>query len=170
MTNQSDAPSLDLRFLDPKQVSLARDEFGRLVLSRPDEGNVVGVKVRQAFPLTLSRQYVALLDAEDVEIGFLADLNEVQCDTRRLIEEELDLEYFMPQILRITAVRSSHGTTTWDLETDRGDRRVYVRDRLDIRYVTATHVVFTDATGVKYEIPDTHRLDLPSCRRLEAQS
>jgi hypothetical protein len=167
---QQAGPVADLGYLDAAALALRRDELGRLVLSRPDCEDVVGVKVRQGFPLTEPGRFVSLLDEKDNELGIVTDLADLTPEARQLVEEELELDYFMPRVLRIADVKSSHGVTTWDLETDRGEVRIHVRDRADIRYMTPTHVVIVDASAVRYEIPDLTKLDAPSRRRFESQS
>jgi len=159
----------ETRLLDPREVTVRRDDFDRLNLRVGTEEHP-NIHVRRAFPLTAPEGYLVFLDAEEQEIGILPDLQGMDRDSRRVIEEELELTYFTPRVLRILSAQSRHGVTAWELDTDRGLRKIYVRDRTDIRHITPTKVVFVDMHGVKYEIPDVRRLDDASLRRLEAES
>jgi hypothetical protein len=157
------------RILNPSEIRIARDPFGGLTLFRAGQESASGLKPVRAFPLTAPDRYISLVDRENREVGVIRDLHELDSSSKRVLQEELELAYLMPKILQIRSVVSVHGMTTWELETDRGPRTIYVRERTDIRRLRGRRVVMTDTTGMKYEIPDWRALDLRSQELLEQE-
>ena len=144
--------------LDPAAVTFTLDPFGRLCLTL---NGITHIPVRplRALPLGAPHRWIFLLNAEDREIGILADVAGLAEDSRAALEAELDLAYFATRITRIVNVRSRHGVTTWDLETERGAKTIHVKDRGDIRHLPGGHILFADVYDMKYEIPDLAQLD-----------
>jgi len=161
--------STDARFLDPRTIRIEEDPFGGLVLVDGTGDRIGGLRPVRAFPLTAPDRHISLLDAEGHEVGVIRDAGELDPKSREALEGELEMVYFMPRVLRIRSVLSSHGMTTWELETDRGPRTVYVRDRNDIRRLRGGRVVMTDVNGVKYDIPNWRELDKRSSEMLEQE-
>lgn len=161
--------STDGRILDPHAIRIEPDPFGGLVLVDGTGDRIGGLRPVRAFPLTAPDRHISLLDAEGHEVGVVRDAGQLDPESREVLEQELEMVYFMPRVLRIKSVVSSHGMTTWELETDRGPRTVYVRDRNDIRRLRAGRVVMTDVNGVKYDIPNWRELDRRSSEMLEQE-
>ena len=161
--------STDARFLDPRTIRIEEDPFGGLVLVDGTGDRIGGLRPVRAFPLTAPDRHISLLDAEGHEVGVIRDAGELDPKSLEALEGELEMVYFMPRVLRIRSVLSSHGMTTWELETDRGPRTVYVRDRNDIRRLRGGRVVMTDVNGVKYDIPNWRELDKRSSEMLEQE-
>lgn len=163
------APRNAFTYLSSESLHLSRDSHGALQ-ARVDGRNYEDVKPVRAFPLTAPSSCVFLLDGEEHEIGLIAELNELEPKARELIEAELAQRYFPTQIESLFTVKSSHGVTTWEAQTDRGMRTVHIKDRSDIRRLERGHVVFTDVEGIRYEIPDTSKLDDRSQALLDAET
>jgi hypothetical protein len=165
------------KMLDPRRLHLSRDQFGKLAIhlegdgesSESDVKSLEGLKAVRAFPLTAPTRHISLHDQEGCEVGVIEDADELDETSRRVLDEELEMAYFTPQVLGVRAVTSMHGMTTWELETDRGLKTVYVRDRNDIRRLKGRRVVMTDVHGVKYDIPDWTALDQRSVDLLEQE-
>jgi hypothetical protein len=158
----------EFHHLTPGQVRLNRDNYHRLVLTLA--GAVYeSVKPVRPFPLTAPESCVFLLDREGHEIGLVEQVGALEPASRDLLREALALEYLSTRILAIRSVKSRHGVTTWDLRTDRGDRVTHVRDRSDIRKLPGNRVLLTDTDGMRYEVPDTSKLDERSLALLESE-
>ena len=159
----------ETHLLDPAAVTFALDPCGRLSLTL---GGVTHTPVRplRALPLSAPHRWIFLVNAEDKEIGALADVAGLAADSRAALESELDLAYFSTRVTRIVGVRSRHGVTTWDLETERGPKTIHVKDRGDIRHLPGGHILFADVYGMKYEIPALAQLDQRSRDFIETDS
>jgi hypothetical protein len=59
--------------------------------------------------------------------------------------------------------------TTWDLDTDRGSRTIYLKDRGDIRRMSDRRIILIDMHGIRFDIPDTRKLDATSLRLIDTE-
>jgi hypothetical protein len=66
-------------------------------------------------------------------------------------------------------VEARNGLITWDLETDRGPRKVHVRDRQHIRPLPDGRTMLTDIHESRYEVPPAAELDEASRHWLEIE-
>jgi hypothetical protein len=164
----SSGPNVEM--ISPKEATFMRDTFGKLCLRLAGGSTYVGVRPLRTFPLTAPDSCIAVVDSEGREIGLIEEISHLESSSGDILREELALEYFAARICRILQVDSNHGTTTWHVETDRGPRVVHVKDRVDIRTLSPTHLVVTDAGGIKYEIENTRELDARSQALLEGES
>ena len=159
----------DLNLLDPARTRLRRDAFGRLHLEVGFEERCGPVRVLRCLPLTRPGEFIAVQDESGAEIGIIPNLAELDADSRRLVEEDLDLYYLKATVLRILKVESRNGIISWDVETDRGPRRVHVRDRQNIRPMPDGRTILTDIHDTRYEIPPPASLDDASRHWLEIE-
>ena len=74
------------------------------------------------------------------------------------------------QVLAIRSVTGLHSMTTWEFDTDRGPRTVYIKARNDVRRMPPRRVLFTDANDTRFEIPDTATLDPRSAAILDGEA
>lgn len=148
-------------------LPLSRNAFGRLVLQLGDGCPVVVTPVR-AFPLTAPLEGLSLVGDNGKEQLWIAHLDEVDAAARALLEEDLAVREFVPQILRLVSVSSYAMPSQWELETDRGPARMTLKAEEDIRKLEGRrNLLIAAADGVNYKIPDTTRLDKPSRKMLE---
>lgn len=101
------------------------------------------------------------------EIGVVRDIQKIDPQSRKIVEEELEMMYFIPKITRINRIRSERGSYKWMVETDRGEREFDVRHREDIRIIESNRVIVKDVDGNRFEIPNYSRLDSHSRSMLE---
>lgn len=164
-----DPKPFDAGYLDEKEVRVSRDSFGRLRLEA--RGTFYeDVRVARAFPISAPDRNIAFQDAQGKQIGMVADMRRLDRESRRLLQEELEMMYFSTRILQVLHVVSRRGVTTWRLVTDRGPCTIYVKDRSDIRTLPDGRVLITDMHGIRYEIPNPEELDEESRRFLEAET
>jgi hypothetical protein len=83
-----------------KTFGLTRDTFGRLVLTLPDGVEHVGVVPARAFPIAEPTRWVSLCDKHGHELFAIDDLASVDPQIRRLLEEDLSRQEFLPIIRR----------------------------------------------------------------------
>jgi hypothetical protein len=158
------------RQLDPAHMAISRDAFNQLRLSFTDGTTIDSVKPVRAFPLTSPQSCVFMQNAEGEEIGLIADVSALADDSRQVLEEELRLEYFTTPIESIRSVKSRHGVTSWEVETERGRRTIHVKDRTDIRKLPGRRIIFTDVEGMKFEVRDADDLSDRSQAFLDAET
>ncbi|MDH7571165.1 MAG: DUF1854 domain-containing protein [Armatimonadota bacterium] len=165
----SEPNTFDAGYLDEKEVRVSRDNFGRLRLEA--RGNVYeDIRVARAFPISAPDRNIAFQDAQGKQIAMIADMRRLDRESRRLLQQELEMVYFSTRILQVLDVRSRRGVTTWRLVTDRGTRTIYVKDRNDIRTLPDGRILMTDMHGIRYEVSNPEELDEESRRFLEAET
>ena len=101
------------------------------------------------------------------EIGVIKDIQKMDSQSQKIIEEELEIMYFTPRIIRIHRIKSERGSYKWVVETDKGEREFDIRHREDIRVIESNRVVVKDVDGNRFEIPNYNRLDSRSKSMLE---
>jgi hypothetical protein len=159
----------DLRLLDPKEVRLRADTFGRLWLREGDGEEQGPVQSFRALPLTKPSRYISLQTDDGEEVGLISDMDELDSDSRAALERDLELYYLKAKVQSIQQVETKNGLISFDLMTDLGERRIHVRDRQQIRIIAGGSVILTDIHGGKYEVPPLDQLDEKSRRLIEME-
>ncbi len=151
--------SFELRVLDPKRIRVYR-VAGVTRMTLEDDRSWSKIAVARAFPLSDPDHYLGFLDGGGKDIGMLHDPDELDHESRQVIEEELEKRYFVPVIERVINVREEFGTVYWTVETDRGEKEIVVRNLRDnLQELSPTRVIVTDADGNRFEFPDTTKLE-----------
>ena len=153
----------DTVFLNGVDLTFFRAPEGdvRLRLKFKDEWCCQEVRVAQLLPLSNPDVYWAVRNGEDKEIGVLRDLNGLNADSRRLLEEEISRKYLLPKVLSVQKVRDEFGVVVWDVTTDAGVKRFTVRNLRDSSVaLSTTRVLMTDVDGNRYEFPNIETLSV----------
>jgi hypothetical protein len=162
---QSDPAELPL--LDPATVTFRR-EGHTLQMRRTGEEEWRAVTLTRLFPLSEPEHWIAVIDAEDKEIGLLLDLRGLASESLAAARAELERRYLIPEVLRIIACRDRFELTELELETDRGCVAITLRNpNENIQQPLPHHITLTDVEGNRYDIPDIDQLDIDSRRWLE---
>jgi hypothetical protein len=151
--------------MDGVDFQLARDTFGRLVLTRAGRSHVGVVPVR-AFPLTAPDSGLAIVDTLGHELAWLDTLDTLPAQSRQLVEDELSHREFMPEIVRLWGVSSFGTPSTWRVETDRGATSFVLKGEEDIRRL-GDGLLIASSEGVAYRVRNLASLDRTSRRLLE---
>ncbi|MGY8524827.1 cyanophycin metabolism-associated DUF1854 family protein [Paracidovorax citrulli] len=148
-------------------IELTRNAAGRLVL-RDAQGQVhEGVVPVRAFPISASDDGVAIVSADGHEVCWLPTLSGLPEPLRQLLEDELGVRDFMPQIRRIVTVSTFATPSTWEVETDRGPTRFVLRGEEDIRRLAGGTLLISDSHGIHYLIRGVQSLDKASRKLLD---
>jgi hypothetical protein len=159
---QNSAEENGLAVLDPQRVRLRR-HAGLLRLIVEGDRCWLRVSAARAFPLSDPHRYFGFLDGDGRDIGLLVDPARLDGDSRRLLEEELYLRYFVPTVQRIESVKEEFGSVYWTAETDRGRAEIIVRNLRDnLQQLSASRVIVTDVDGNRFEFRDVDQLDAES--------
>ena len=140
--------------------------FVRLTLK---DGTVYeNLEPRRLFPITNQTMFITLLDSHEKELGFVRDLEEIDDDSRRALEECFEEYYMIPKIHKVLKCVDKFGTLKWTVETDRGVITFDIRNRhSDIKQLHGTkRIIIRDSNDNRYEIPDYTALDSHSNRLL----
>jgi hypothetical protein len=154
------------RASDGRGIHLEVDAWGHLVLNTPD-GRYQNVEPVRAFPITEPSAWIAFCDADGREILCLESMEGLDPETRRLLEEELALREFVPTIHRVIRVSAEGTPSDWEVDTDRGPTRFTLDNEDDVRRLGPNRVMIIDARKLRFQVPDTRKLDSSSRRILE---
>ena len=147
---------------------IERNSAGQLVayLTGADEP-VVDVRIARCFPWSLPDAYISIRNADGLEIALLQTLDDLNPESRKIAEAELREKVFNPKIRRIVRGKHEFGISSFTAETDRGEVTFQIRGRDDIRFLSATRVLFRDVDGNTYELSDFNSLDPAGKKHLE---
>jgi hypothetical protein len=113
----------------------------------------------RSFPVAAPNEGVALVDVDGKELLWIPHLSQVPANARANIEKAITQREFMPQILKLYGVSSFVTPSTWDIETDRGRTSLLLKGGEDIRRLSGTVLLVTDAHGVQFLIRDLAQMD-----------
>ena len=171
---------------DPEHPARADDDGGNgresariSRIERADDGtlrvHLVGAdeplpdaKVARCFPWSLPDAYLSVRNKEGKEVALLQGLDDLDPDSRGVVETALREGVFNPKILRLCKHKREFGITSITAETDRGEVTFQIRSRDDVRVLSPTRALFRDADGILYQLDDLTRLD-PASQKFLAQ-
>jgi hypothetical protein len=158
----SPSETTELRYLDPHKLRFFPCG-ATLRLTLEDDRCYLKVTVVRVFPLTRPQRPLSVRDGANKEVGILVDAAELDPESRRLVQEELDRRYLTPTIQRIVAVKERFGTVEWDVETDRGPWKFTMRNpRENVVQPSPGRYLLTDVDGNRFDVRDLAALDAPS--------
>lgn len=146
---------------------LSRNAAGRLVLTDAQGAIHEGIVPVRAFPISAPEEGVSLLGDDGHELRWICGLRDLPEAARVLIEAELALREFMPEITRINQVSSFATPSKWQVSTDRGDTELLLKAEDHIRRLTHTTLLITDGHGVSFLVRDLGVLDQHSRKILD---
>ncbi len=159
---------LGIRILTPENAKIFRGTFNLLHVTVKGEGLYRGVFAAQAFPVSSPRGFIFLyyydLQDKQREIGMIENLDVFPPETKALLLEALAKHYFAYEIKSIRDIRFEFGILLFDVETDKGPKRFYMR----WQYHRAEDYgeygkILLDVFDDRYIIPDLR--DLPPVER-----
>ncbi len=155
--------TLDL--LDPDQLHVERDAGEGLLVRYPGRGEIQRVTVEPCYPITDFGKYLLLLDADGEEIGLVEDIEDLDDDSMQAVEAELKEQHFIPIITRVLSISRQFHVPVWEVETDRGPRRLELKRGRDVHRMRGGRIYVRDAGGNGYLIPNVRELD-PASREM----
>jgi hypothetical protein len=146
---------------------LERHASGRLLLTDSQGRQHLGVVPVRAFPIAAPDEGISLIGSEGHELAWLERLDDLPPELRQLLEEEMALRDFVPEITRIHSVSSFGTPSTWAVETDRGATSFVLKGEEDIRRLSRQSLLIAAGHGVHFSVKDMGALDRASRRLLE---
>ena len=148
-------------YVDKYTGKLERTNLYFVRLTMKDGRVYEDLEPRKLFPITNNTMYISLLDSDEKELGFVRDLEEIDEDSRRALEECFAEYYMIPKITKVLRCVDKFGVLKWTVETDRGEITFSIKNRhSDIKRFHGTpRVIIRDSNDNRYEIPDITKLD-----------
>jgi hypothetical protein len=129
-------------------------EGGMLAVSLNGEQHPC-VYVHCSFPHTHRTSYLSIRTRDNKEIGMVRSLDDVDEETAKLLEQQIQIRYYAPSITKLLAVKEEFGYSYWEAETDSGICRFTVRGGGgQVKPVTPVRFLITDVDGNRFVIPD----------------
>lgn len=132
------------------------------------------VVIRRSFPVTAPNEFLSVREPDTrkkgrgSEIGMIRDLAIFDKDTAAIINAELDLRYFTPEIKKITAAKEKFGYCYWEADTSAGHVSFVLNNPFgNIRKLEDGRILIADMDGNCFLIPDPEALDRQSYKVIE---
>ena len=153
------------------KISIYRDISGMLRLKIEGKDEEYPVKPIRCFPLTGADNCIGLFKIDpdgaiNEEITLISELKNLDENSRKLIEEELNKTCFLNQITKIHSIKQAVDVLKWYVYTDKGERRFEVEGQRDICVIQPNLTVIKDSEGNRYQI-NSEKLDPKSLTLLE---
>jgi hypothetical protein len=146
---------------------LERQASGRLLFIGANGEPHDGVVPVRAFPVAAPDEGISLVSTEGHEVAWIEQLQALPPAVRALLQEELALRDFVPEIKQLKSVSTFGTPSVWTVKTDRGDTSFVLKGEEDIRRLGRNALLIAGSQGVQYSVPDMAALDRASRRLLE---
>lgn len=161
------ADAAQIRYLTPENASFAVTK-GRMLNVTVDGVQTDSVYVHCSFPHTNKRIYLSIRTFENKEIGMIRSLDEFPPEAAELLEEQVRIRYFAPEITKVIKIKDEFGYSYWETETTSGICRFTVRSGgSNAKLVTESRLLITDVDGNRFVIPDLEKLSDKEYRMVE---
>lgn len=161
-----------VRYISDAELVLHKTQGGFLSLTLGDK-IYKRIMLQRAFPLSKPTKYISVREIREdrepgEEIGVIEDIDALSPEKKAIVEEELAVRYFTPQILQITKLKDERGFVYMEIVTTSGPRKITANNNSSsfIR-LSAVRVLIVDVDGNRFDIPDITKLDKKSIRNLE---
>jgi hypothetical protein len=143
-----------------------RDNRGRLILKDAQGQEYRDVRLVRMFPITDPEGWISICDSELSELLCIESIEAVAEESRHIFKEELNRCMFTPVIRQITRLTPVGDNVRLYIETDRGVTDIVV-DTEDIYRLSENRVLIKDVSGIRYLIPDWHKMSAQSRKILD---
>jgi len=152
------AEAAQIRYLSPGDVVFTRTE-GHMLNVKVGADEYKGVYIHCSFPQTNKRIYLSIRTVDNEEIGMIRSMDEFPEEMQRLLEEQVQLRYFAPEITKVLSVKEEFGYSYWEAETSSGLCRFTVREGGgNVKLMNANRLLIVDVDGNRFIIPYLDRL------------
>ena len=143
-----------------KSDKITRCENNLVNLTLENGENFEKLEPRRLFPISRIDQYITLLDEDGKEVAIIRNFQSIDKESAKIVQQSIDDYYLVPNILRIYSVIEKSGTLVWETETNRGFKRLEIRDRNhDVKVYKDGRLRIRDADDNRYIIEDYQKLD-----------
>ncbi|GAA3400440.1 DUF1854 domain-containing protein [Paenibacillus hodogayensis] len=161
------AEAAKIRYLQPEDTSFAKT-VGNMLSIKIDGTEHPVVYVHCSFPHTNKRIYLSIRTFDNKELGMIRSLDDFPGETAELLEEQINIRYFCPEIIKVIKIKEEFGYSYWDTETTAGICRFTVRSGGgNAKLVGHNRLLVLDVDGNRFVIPDLERLTDKEYRMVE---
>ncbi|MBO4324902.1 MAG: DUF1854 domain-containing protein [Lachnospiraceae bacterium] len=165
---------LRLRYITKDNAEFARTKGGFVSLDLKDSiapEHYDRIRVVRSFPFTDRNRYISIrtIDEKSKEIGMIKNLEtDVDSETRKMLEEQMDIRYFTPIIKKINNIKDEYGHAYFDVETDQGPCKfVIYMNSSSVVNLSDVRLLISDLDGNRFEIPDYTKLSARELKMLD---
>ena len=152
-------------YVDKYTARLERSDLYRVRLILRDGSIIDDLEPKRLFPFSNTSMYISLLNKNEKEIALVRDLNEIDEESRKVLDECFREYYMIPKITHVYSCEDRNILLVWDVETDRGRISFRIRSCLsDIKSLGNGRVIIRDSNDNRYEITNYDELDSHSKR------
>ncbi|MBB6733692.1 DUF1854 domain-containing protein [Cohnella zeiphila] len=149
----------DIRIIEPDSVFFSRGPGG-VFQGVLDGKTYPELVVYRAFPFLYTTQYLSIRDPKGEELGIVQDIRDLDEESARELERELQFRYFLPRVTRVDSVKQKSDLWIWELQTNLGPTRIAMRNLHEfMQFPGGARIILTDINGKRCEIPDWKSLD-----------
>ena len=124
------------------------------------------VKFAYLQPLSAAGQAFSIICKEDSVTCY--SFGELDPDSAAIAKQELDQYYCAAIILRVYSTDSYFGNRYWDVETDKGRRKLAMKNPyVNVRRIGEQEMVVRDVLGNTFKVPSISNLDESSQQAIE---
>lgn len=160
---------IEIRAITAENATFARTAGGFVSLDYAGK-HYARVAVHRCFPHSEPEKYISIRepDGDGREIGLIEDLTALPREMREMLEEQMNLRYFAPKILKVHDIKSEYGYSYWDVTTDRGRCRFTAHMGGGSVYsIGKERYLVNDLDGNRFEIPDLYKLSAKEIKKLD---
>lgn len=132
------------------------------------------VVIRRSFPVSAPDEFLSVREPDSrkkgrgSEIGMIRNINVFDKATVDLLNAELELRYFTPEIKKITAAKEKFGYCYWEADTSAGHVSFVLNNPFsNIRKLEDGRILIADMDGNCFLIPNPEALDRQSYKVIE---
>ena len=141
--------------------------FKTLRLDGEEKGQV---NIICTFPFTAPNEFLSVRTADDKqeELGIIENLCDFDDNTVALIKKQLEIRYFMPEILKVYSVKEEYGHTYWSVLTDKGKHKFTSPSGSSGSVIkNGNRVIIKDSDQNRYEIKDITKISAKEMKKLD---
>lgn len=147
-------------------LQVERRVDGRLWAGR--EGEAVPVRLVRCFPWSAPARMLSLRDEEDEEVALVAELAELDDESREALAEALFEAGFVLEVTEVLEIEEDFEIRRWKVRTRQGLRSFQTALDAWPREAPTGGLLMEDVGGDLYRIPPVEELDARSRKRVWA--
>ena len=143
-----------------------RDHCGRMIIRDAQGREYRDIRLIRMFPITDPDGWISICDSQYSELLCIESIEAVPMESRHVFDEELNRCMFIPIIQQITRSISVGDNVRLFIVTDRGATDIVI-DTEDIYRLSGNRILIKDLSGIRYLIPDWHKMSAHSRKILD---
>ncbi len=157
-----------LRYIDGPEVRFTENDKIFVDMEFYGTGEVFkDMELRRMFPVSGKNKYIAVVDGEGNEQAMIRNIDNLDPESKKVVENCLNEYYMMPRITRFIDMSEKFLIWMWTAETDRGIVKFEIRNHITaVKPMYDNRVLIKDANDNRYEILDYTKLDKKSLKLL----